>query len=1124
MGATNMLNTLRGAGRYWRLVVWAVLVVTPSVAAEDGQPPNDSWRNLPLVSGGTIDPHWQHLWGGGFSVTEDGSLRTDCTDEGMGLLLYTKERFGDCQIRVVYRSQDAKSNAGVFVRIGEGVLARANDPLPPRERDQNGKLTRETLKRIEDSSNAEREAWYPVHHGYEVQICGTGDEYHRTGAIYSLARAATPPEKSPGEWKTMIVTLEGNRILVDVDGKRLTAFDPDGPGIPARRHWSEPRREPERPRSGFIGLQNHDPGDVVYFKEVSVRPLGGAESGSDRAATGPFDGKAFRGRIAYGADGNFNDPDDWAASPVALAVFAEAGLKDRLVHFHYNDIMPRNNPEWRKTHAECVLGAAKHYGYDTSNFHDCQEDLDRAVASIARAINESSADNPLYFIVAGPMEVPFRGIQKSDPQKRKHVYCISHSRWNDGFSSAARHDFFTYTKRSVIESGIHWVQIQDQNRLLSHSRYGRPAQPDEFRPYIWMRDSKDPKVTFLWERVVISTRPDPSDAGMAWFLVTGDEECDPQKLQRLLEEGKAPTPVAARSRVRIEAENFQVLEGFKLEDRNDRNASHRLNVARTGDKPDGRIRTRFDQPYVALKGRYDVEVRYLAEPGKPSRFTVLRNGSPVAEPLVPQSDGQGWKSFTLEGVEIRTGDEIAVEINGSARLDYVQLARSGAGASEHGSKPAEPEAKRFVATGELDDPAALPGQIIVKGSRPGYLKYNGGGVAFLCGPDNPEDFLFLGDLNPDGTRSNGPQQQIIDRMADAGVSVCHVLAFRMRRCNIKDEGDDRHCPFVDFDPANPLNEKVLDQWEGWLKQLEKHGIAVHLEFYNDATDVERMGWTLDGQGGLHKDEERFVAGIVNRFEHLKNIVWGIEESVNKLPRARTPHFMKLSALIAREDDHHHPIVHSFVTPDTSERDIHPDGVMGKDYAGDPHVQIVTWLHALPHGEDYEAQHRHYLKYAGTDNDRFIVMKSETERFPRNLTQSRRYLWSCAMTGMHTPESGLNALTRPRLLDDAGRVATFMERTDFHTMRPRDELAAGSTNWVLANPGRSYIAYSYNYSGPMGVKDLPAGEYELIWFDTISGRSETRSGIQIEAGEATWSKPGSFGIEIALFVKRRGAAE
>lgn len=207
---------------------------------------------------------------------DDGSLRTDCTDAGMGLLLYTKERFGDCQIRVVYRSEDARSNAGIDVRIDDGVLDRAHDPLPLRERDTRGTLTKESLKRIEESSEAEREAWYPVHHGYEVQISDSGDKYHRTGAVYSLAAAAPTPEKAPGEWKTMVITLQGNQVLVDVDGKRLTTFDPESPNVPPRKHWSEPRREPKRPRSGFIGLQNHDPGDVVYYKEVSVRPLEGA--------------------------------------------------------------------------------------------------------------------------------------------------------------------------------------------------------------------------------------------------------------------------------------------------------------------------------------------------------------------------------------------------------------------------------------------------------------------------------------------------------------------------------------------------------------------------------------------------------------------------------------------------------------------------------------------------------------------------------------------------------------------------------------------------------------------------------------------------------------------------------
>jgi hypothetical protein len=71
----------------------------------------------------------------------------------------------------------------------------------------------------------------------------------------------------------MIITLDGNRVLVDIDGKRVTTFDPAGKDVPAARQWFEPKREPRRPTKGYLGLQNHDPGDVVYFKEVSVRPL-----------------------------------------------------------------------------------------------------------------------------------------------------------------------------------------------------------------------------------------------------------------------------------------------------------------------------------------------------------------------------------------------------------------------------------------------------------------------------------------------------------------------------------------------------------------------------------------------------------------------------------------------------------------------------------------------------------------------------------------------------------------------------------------------------------------------------------------------------------------------------------
>jgi hypothetical protein len=58
----------------------------------------------------------------------------------------------------------------------------------------------------------------------------------------------------------------------------VTSFDATDPNLPPRKQWHEPKREPKRPQAGYIGLQNHDPGEIVWFKEVSVRPLSSASA------------------------------------------------------------------------------------------------------------------------------------------------------------------------------------------------------------------------------------------------------------------------------------------------------------------------------------------------------------------------------------------------------------------------------------------------------------------------------------------------------------------------------------------------------------------------------------------------------------------------------------------------------------------------------------------------------------------------------------------------------------------------------------------------------------------------------------------------------------------------------
>ena len=186
-----------------------------------------AWR--PLFNGKDLEG-WSHVGPGKF-VIENGVLKTE---GGMGLLWYTREKFGNATIRVVYRAprpQDA-GNSGVFIRIPD-------EPTEP---------------------------WMPVNKGYEVQIDESDDDRHRTGVLYSFTKAQAKPALR--EWNTMEITLDGDRTVVVVNGVTVTDFR-EGGTVPARVKPSEPERGP-RPESGYIGLQNHGDEDVVLFREISV--------------------------------------------------------------------------------------------------------------------------------------------------------------------------------------------------------------------------------------------------------------------------------------------------------------------------------------------------------------------------------------------------------------------------------------------------------------------------------------------------------------------------------------------------------------------------------------------------------------------------------------------------------------------------------------------------------------------------------------------------------------------------------------------------------------------------------------------------------------------------------------
>jgi hypothetical protein len=226
----------------WQLkyAVWAILLMATVVSGWSARaqrrfssaPPIDKSGWTQLWNGKNLDG-WKHVGPGKF-VIEGGLLKSE---GGMGLLWYTRRKFGDCVIRVVYKTTKKSDNSGVFIRIPD----------------------------------APTEAWMPVNKGYEVQIDDSEDDYHVSGVLYSLTKAMARPGKT-GDWNTMDIAIEGPRTIVLLNGVEVTDYT-EGQPVPPKKKSYEPDRGP-RPNAGYIGLQNHSDTDTVYFGEVAERGLG----------------------------------------------------------------------------------------------------------------------------------------------------------------------------------------------------------------------------------------------------------------------------------------------------------------------------------------------------------------------------------------------------------------------------------------------------------------------------------------------------------------------------------------------------------------------------------------------------------------------------------------------------------------------------------------------------------------------------------------------------------------------------------------------------------------------------------------------------------------------------------
>jgi len=103
-------------------------------------------------------------------------------------------------------------------------------------------------------------------HGYEAQVNNTHGDRKKTGGLYDVKDVLDNSPAKDNEWFDYYIKVEGKTIIIKINGEETVNYtEPEGkqPGRQFTRVLTE----------GTFGLQCHDPGAAVRYKEIQVRRL-----------------------------------------------------------------------------------------------------------------------------------------------------------------------------------------------------------------------------------------------------------------------------------------------------------------------------------------------------------------------------------------------------------------------------------------------------------------------------------------------------------------------------------------------------------------------------------------------------------------------------------------------------------------------------------------------------------------------------------------------------------------------------------------------------------------------------------------------------------------------------------
>ncbi len=393
-------------------------------------------------------------------------------------------------------------------------------------------------------------------------------------------------------------------------------------------------------------------------------------------------------------------------------------------------------------------------------------------------------------------------------------------------------------------------------------------------------------------------------------------------------------------------------------------------------------------------------------------------------------------------------------------------------------------------TVEISVTAAPTGSLVVDPLHPAWFAYENEGPFFMCGPGDPEDFLYRGTRNANGTRT-GDQAALISKLAGTGANCIYM---QMVRSHGGDGGDDEN-PFESGNINNALDPDILAQWETWFTAMDTQGITIFLIFYDDS--AAPFGRDLVS-GELDTREAYLVDTIVNAFKHHKRLIWCVAEEYGEaLSKA---HVSKVAGRIKLRDDNNHPV------------SVHQNNGTSFDFNSDPNLdQFAVQYNTSSRTELHNAAVAAWNNTGGLKN----VNLAEFQPLPTGA-DLRQKVWAIAMGGAYSMLLYMDiASTSVSDLQTCGRLVGFMEATYFNETAPADALARGNTRYVLADPGDVYLAYGD--SGTSLGLSIVAGTYDVKWFDAIDGDWSDSGRQTIGTGDQTFTKPADIGAEAVLYL-------